>query len=416
MKRILVKTGLIISLLHCEASFSGLLFNVNVNATSNILNINTVTNNIYKNAGIMLNSPGFSLSNVGTECIQSPNGLCTFSVSNIMTKNISITGNGFLSVKLCLNSNGLMTCQNYNNLFIAGIPTFALVNSYNGSAAVYACSLNQTTGAIISCSSAGGGSVISGTAPEGIVVNAAQNTAFLTGGTDEPFVYQCPLNASTGTFGTCTRTEIITPSGYDPQYGMLALNPANTIAYLGDATGRILACPISNNVILGTCTDTGATNINNTIAGINLNRAGTMAYIANYENFITVCKVNGSTFSSCIKKTGGSFTGGVSIPFIEPGQAALNGAETLVYVTDFSPGKVYACSTTPNNTSSFASCFVAGSITNAWGITINARNTMAYITDFNNTVTACRILTNGTFSSCTTNTSISEPVGIALVY
>ncbi len=386
------------------------LFNINTDGFA-LTVTTTIPNHLYSSAGIKFNTPGFSMA---SGCNRSKtSGYCIFPVSDKLPAVIPVMGSGSIatySATLCLNGNGPMSCQQFDNLQYIGPARFAYIANYGETPSVLACTLDMF-GAIETCQDTGGG-IPAGFGANGITLNNAGNTAFLTG-FSEPRVYQCPVNASTGTFSNCTFTTITTPSGYTPEYGMLVLNPTNTLAYIGDNSGRILACPIANNVIQGDCVDTGAI-VEDSISGVTLNRAGTVFYGANYgAPEVTVCAVNGGTFSSCVQKTGGG-----AITFTEPGGVVLNRAETLVYITDYNAGKVYACSTTPNNTSSFANCFTAASgITEAWGIALNAANTVAYVTDFSGLIYTCPVNTDATFGSCTiTSGQVIEGTGIALGY
>ncbi|MBV9575105.1 MAG: hypothetical protein JO149_00605 [Gammaproteobacteria bacterium] len=283
---------------------------------------------------------------------------------------------------------------------------------------VKVCAVDPTDGTLSNCIDAGGGSAIATINPQGIVIDHAGQNAFLTAGfINQPNVFQCAINPVTGVFSSCSVTTITSPSGYQPYYGLLTLNSASTIAFIVDynngATNRVLACPITNGTINPLCTDTGATGLTSDNAGIILNSTNTKAYIGGYGNsYITVCDVNGATFSSCLNKTGGG-----SISFSEPAGVALNAADNILYVADNVFHGVYACDTTPNGTGQFNNCFVATTLpTQPWNIVINKTNTFAYLTDYGSSVYICPILPNGTFATCTVNTSISQPVGIALKY
>jgi hypothetical protein len=299
------------------------------------------------------------------------------------------------------------------------IPKFAYVTQYTNTTSVVVCTVDPVSGLFSNCVDAGGHSVLDNNHPQSIVVNSAGTTAYLTAYTDTPFAYQCTINPTNGTFTACTSTNITTPIGYTPEYGMLALNSANTMTYLADAesnTGRILACPINNNVISATCSDTGATGLSNGApVGIVLNAAQTQAYLGDYDiSFVTQCAVNGSTFSSCSNKTGDG-----TIVFGAPVGVALNNTGTILYVSDDTTKKIYGCNTSPNAGPLFSQCFIASNVpgaTQTWGLTLNATSTFAYITDYSNTIYTCPILPNGTFSTCTANASYSSPVSVAFLY
>lgn len=281
--------------------------------------------------------------------------------------------------------------------------------------AVYVCAINATTDAITSCQDAGGGAALSSVGVQGIKLNSDSSIAYLTNGNGDPDIYQCPINVSDGTFGTCVATTVTSPSGYNSDgYGMLALNTANTIAYLADtANNRIDTCPVSAGVISGACTASVLPALSgNSAEGIILNKASDTIYIADYGAGIYVCDVSGATISSCVLKTGGGASSFTSIADI-----ALNPSEDLLYATSYSTNEVFACDTTPNGTSQFDNCVVATSaVPNAGGVVINAQNTVAYVSPFGSDVYACPILDGGTFDACTATGGFNGAIGMALGY
>lgn len=419
MKRNLINAGTItlMTLMSHSVSFAaGNLFNVT--PIGNVLNITTTIAHQYPRAGIHLNTSGYSLLGQGTECQPQTNGYCLFSVSNTQAANISISNSGAtttaLSVSLCLNGKGPLSCQNYNNLIININPTHAYVTNSNGSV-ISVCTLNSSTGLITTCQNAGGGSALSGTEPQGIVLNNAGTMAYISSFALAD-VIQCPINAN-ASFGTCIATPITSPSGFFSEYGMITLNSTNTIAYIPqyDPSPGVIACPIVNDLILGTCTNTGATGLTGYPSGIVLNSTDTVAYIAAYGNSpgVVVCDVSGTTFSNCVLKTGN----GTGITFSEPGGVALNTSGNILYVADYGTGSVYGCAVTPNNTAFFSSCFTATTSTpDAWGIAIDKSGTFAYVANYNTNVYQCPILPNGTFGSCTTQVGFTEAVDVAFGY
>jgi len=419
MKRLLVKACIGITALAAGISYaknSGLMFNVTASGPQ--LSINTtIPNHTYPNAGIKINTPGFSLSGAGTECTMASNGYCLFSVSDTQAKTISITGTGTMSATLCLNGSGPLSCQDYNGIKIQTNAKYAYFTNEAGSTPVTVCTLNQTTGAIVSCQSAGGGSAIAGIEPEGIVINNTNTIAYISPGTDTPHVYQCPINGADGTFGTCTSTTITSPSGYYAYYGFLTLNPANNIIYLANygGTADVFACSVNNGVINGACQSTGITNFNYYVVGLALNKTATTAYIGHgfgSGQGVTVCSVNGPSFSGCVNKTGG---GGYT--FVSPAGVALNASGNILYIADEEGNTVYGCSTTTQSGASFNSCFPATTqVPDPWAITVNADNTTAYVTNYGNTVYTCPIVADGTFGTCTPTTGFHDAVDVALAY
>lgn len=119
MKRTLVTACVSVALFNCQTGFassSGLFFNVT--AAGNNLSINTtIPHHTYPAAGIKINTPGYTLAGVGTACVNAGNGYCLFSVSDTQAKSLSITGStpsGKLSITLCLNGKGPLSCQDYS--------------------------------------------------------------------------------------------------------------------------------------------------------------------------------------------------------------------------------------------------------------------------------------------------------------
>lgn len=304
-------------------------------------------------------------------------------------------------------------------------PVFAYITQYSEYTPVMVCAVNQDSQLLEDCHSAGGNLLI-GVYPQGIQIGNNGSTAYLTSiNYLSEIIYQCPIYANTGMFGACTLSFIDTPARYEPYYGFLALNSDSTTAFINDydsGVGRVLACPIISNTIQSTCTDTTAP-ADPFYIGIVLNSNNTVAYMGSYATSsstakpVTTCTVNGSTFSACGKKTGDATN---NIVFKHPSGVALNTTNTLVYVADDYNKFVYACNTSSaTDLTLFDNCVkTTNSILpfEPWGITLNANSTFAYITSYDNTVTACSILPNGKFGTCKANTAFDEAVDVALFY
>ncbi|MFA6302232.1 MAG: hypothetical protein WC627_03755 [Legionella sp.] len=312
---------------------------------------------------------------------------------------------------------------------------YAYVTQYSNDVAVQVCEVNHHDHGLEECKSAGGGAILQGLRTSGIQIGNGGSTAYLTAEQNLPYTfniiqnyaYQCPIYANTGMFGTCTETEIVSPSGYNPGGAFLALNTDSTMAFLptiglakslvGNATG-VLACPIASNTIGGYCTDTGVTNLGQPI-GITLNATNTLAFIGSYDEFVTTCQVSGTSFTNCGHKTGDD---PMNPLFGEAIAVALNKTGTILYVTDNSNGFVYGCDTSTINTSTntFSSCFEASDkfTPQPWGLALNTQNSVAYLTFYSDTVSACSILPNGHFDTCVTTDAgtFDQAIDIALFY
>jgi hypothetical protein len=415
----------------CALAEESAFFNVVVKGSTLINITTTVPNKTYANAGIKINSPSYSLAGVGTECTQSPTtGYCLFSVSDTASKNISLTGSGdTLSLTLCLDGTGnsSSTCQNYNVSMVTTTPRFAYFTD-SGSTPVHVCTLSATTGLITSCQSAGFDTLLP-SAGTGITLNNTSTMAYITWeGTTSPTMYQCAINAVDGTFTSCAQQTIYAQgsgNAYYPYYGMPGLNASNSILYLNDgynlSAGRVLACKITGNTLSSECTDTGATGLLYEITGITTTQVAgqTYAYIGDgYDNHtMSVCAVSsdGLTFSGCVQKTGGG-----TETFAYPMMAVFNASGTMAYISDYDNG-VYACSTTPNNTSKFSNCILAwdggGLSIDYLGIAIGRNGRMAYVSGYSSVVAQCPILSTGYFGTCTQFSSVmSSFVAVALGY
>lgn len=94
---------------------SGLLFNVSISGMT--LSLKPKTNYTYPDVGLLITSPNYSFSKPATQCTGWPktNGYCTFSAGPSTPALITIKGAaGVLKFKLCLNSWGKISCQNYS--------------------------------------------------------------------------------------------------------------------------------------------------------------------------------------------------------------------------------------------------------------------------------------------------------------
>ena len=241
--------------------------------------------------------------------------------------------------------------------------------------------------------------------PQGITFNNDGSRAYVTTYTSSalgPVAWECVVNSSDGTFSSCSSYVITSPSSYFQAYGMVALNNTNTTAYIVDYYGAdVLLCPLNNSGAFSSsvCTSSGVTSLSNPI-GIALDSAGTTAYIGGSGSGVSVCTVSVGAFTTCINKTGDG-----TISFNNVYDVALNRAGTLIYITEPYSNNVYACSTSPNFSSTFSSCFnVSGSnsFNTPYGIVLNRAGTMAYLTsnaDPGNTY-ECPVKNDGTFDSC----------------
>lgn len=394
---------------------TGTLFNVTLSNLT--LNITTnIPNHNYTSAGIKLNTSNYSLANPGSECVPHQNGYCLFSVNNVSSKTITITGNsGVLSLTLCLNGISAVSCQTSTFSVTAGPKNAYITNNANGT--VLICPI-QSNGAFGHCNDSGN----TFSSPIGIRFNSSGTIAYIVNnlGGGAAAVSLCPVNTD-GTFGNCTGsgstgTAFILP--FD-----IALNSADTIAYVTNvslAVVPVLACPINANGTLGSCSTAGATagQIPRP-RGIVLNRSGSRAYVVSYfTSDVILCNVNtNGTFGSC-----GSAGNTGSGSFSSPSGITLNADETKAYVANSGNNTISVCPINSNGT--FGACVYSGNSGTAFSnpvfVALNSTKALAYVTNvLSNSVLMCPLNENGGFGACldsgNSGSAFNGPAGIALL-
>ena len=416
MKRIFTHISIILLLSLYQIAFasSGLFFNVDT--IGSVLNITTtVPNHTYSSAGIKINTSGYNLTNIGSDCIPNKNGYCLFSVSDVTTKAISITGaTGSVNITLCLNGFPPLSCQTYNTPVVKARAAYVA----NGRDGVSLCPINPN-GTFASCTDSGNSGVAFNQL-RGIALNISETILYVVNqGTAS--VLRCPVNANS-TLGACadsgnTGVAFITPVG-------IALNPTATIAYVtnlisGAQYDTVLKCPINPNGTFGACSDSGNTGVNfRNPFGIVITSNGDFAYVTNTNsNAVLKCPINSDgTFGAC------SDSGNTGVVFSSPRYITLNTTETAAYVSNGTGNTVSFCPINPNG--SFGACTGSGNTGDAFngprGIAVNPSNTFAYVANnVTSTVFLCPMNSNGTFGTCldsgNTGVPFAGPQGIALI-
>ena len=391
MKRIFAKISTLLLLLTCQASFATTLLNVVTNGTRLI--ITPIANHTYPKMSIQMNSTEYCLTDLDNNCVAS----ALFSASKTSPKIFSITGpaDPHLSVSLtiCVNDDDPLTCKNYttNNNPIAYVSNF-------GNDSVSLCSINSD-GTFGDCGNSG----IAGTPFKEtyqMALNASGTIAYVVDRRGLK-IYRCSINVN-GTFSTCidsgnTGVSFKFPSG-------IALNSAGTMAYVTNQTGGgqwgISACPINADGSFGACVPAWSAgprfNIPN---GITLNKAGTIAYIANFaSNIVFMCPINANgTFEPCTD------SGNNGVAFAGPFGIILNNVGNIAYITNANNNTVSMCPINANGT--FGTCVNAGNSGIAFdgprGLALNSTETIAYVTNFRNDVmSTCPVNSDGTFGVC----------------
>lgn len=363
----------------------------------------TVPNHTYPSAGIKIQSQGYELTGIGTECQNAGNGYCVFSVSDTQPTTLSLRAQaGDLKVTLCLDGKGPLTCQEYNHLHVQ---LAYVTQPFLGTSGMISVCPVQANGTFGPCQDAGGGSeFVYG--PEALVFNAAQTLAYIDNwGSSSLSV--CPVK-STGVFGSCLQSF-----PYFQDHGGIVLTPNESALLVTDwSLNQVSRCPLNADGTIASCTPTGSGFYNP--FGIALNSAGTLAYVVNNSpsGSISVCEASDGTLSNCVD------SGAFGVGFDYPSGIVLNNAQTLAYIANSNGTTVTVCPIIAGGL--LGSCFDAGydSFNLAWGIALNKDNTYAYVSNYNgNSVTVCTILTNGTFGSCVDSTQPfpGQPVGMAIL-
>ncbi len=255
---------------------AGNLFSVS--GTQSQLTISTTTDHFYKNAGIQITSGNFSLSNSDADCAMIANGYCFFSVGQNSPKNIGITGTGNnVSMRLCLNARGPVSCQQYNvSLSSSSGSTITdyvyIVNSLSNSVTLCEGSSNGTLG---NCSDSGATNL---GGPRGIARHPSLNVVYIANSSGNAITY-CNINTTTKKLENCVSNSglgLNQPSGL--AVGVVSLTPylyvtnfgSNLVKYcqLDGATGAITSC-----------TD-ATSSFGTSLYGIALNPTASIAYVS----------------------------------------------------------------------------------------------------------------------------------------
>ena len=401
---------------------SGLFFNVSTKGRSLIIST-TIAQHVYPPAGIKINTAGYVLNKIGTDCIDGGNGYCLFTVSNTTSRVISIKGGaGTVSLSLCLDGNGPISCQNYKVTLPAIQPYAYVPNFKNGNTSTVSICPIKPDGGFGACVDAS--NVFDG--PTGIVLNSSGNIAYVSNYSLNG-VKKCIINDD-GSFGACTDSGSSGLSFNGPMG--IVLNGTGRIAYVANNPGNFISkCSINANGTWGACVDSGNSGESfSGPTGITLNKAGDLAYIANHDgNAVIICPINpDGTFGFCQDssypisfKSKGKFAVCFLAPgtFSGPNGVILNGTENFAYVTNYNNGLVNLCRIQPDG--SFGTCVDLVALNGPVGIVLNGTGALAYITEYNsNSVTKCSVNIDGTFGICddsgSTGVSFNNPFFIAL--
>ncbi len=253
--------------------------------------------------------------------------------------------------------------------------------------------------------------IVSGVVPTPVPSPKA-TFAWITNQNTNQVIY-CQVNAD-GTFSNCQDTG---GTGFSTP-ALIALNPANTIAYIANArlpTGFVSICSIMPNGAFSTCQ---IEPFFDQTFGVTLNPAGTFAYVTeNTFDIVFYCQVNplDGSLTHCLDAGGAGFDGPTGI--------AINPSNTLAYITNSvtgSPGTVIICQIIPSGPTVGALQNCTPATSTAFNIprdiVFNKVGDVAWVTNQGNgTVAFCAVAPGGSLNSCTTTGPIfNDPQGMAL--
>lgn len=379
---------------------TGRFFKIRVSGSILIIRT-TIPNHRYPDAGIRINTPGYSVVN----CKPSGN-FCLFSVSDKKPAKLVIDGpKGSINVTLCLKGTGPLSCQNYNINLTSGTPRFAFIAD-NAVTDFHQCSINPNTGEFTNCPA-----IPFADFTGDIAFNSRGTFGYVS--TFSNGVYVCNVNTNTGAFSNC----VTTGNGLANVLLGIALHKFNTMtfAYISSAgANNVTKCDVNNSTgVLSNCAVTGPGF--NQPTGITINRAGTYAYIGNGAGNgteLTKCAIDPVTgdLNDCESAYFGDFAG--------PTWVAFNPLETMAYVANNIGNTISVCSV-DRTTGALFRCSNTGifAYDGPYSIALNSSGTFAYITESSpGDVVKCTVNTKtGALTSCAlTGPNLGGALGITL--
>ncbi len=202
----------------------------------------------------------------------------------------------------------------------------------------------------------------------------------------------CQIGAS-GDLSACENQEL---NGADVVHQMVVNARTGSMYFLQDDADSILVCNGAGGPISSCAPATGGDTFKDP-EFLALNAGGTMAYVANEDNTVTVCSIAGDgTFSSCVPTdANGTLDTPVSIGLVSGAYGThayfLNG-ETKSEVT--------ACTLAPNGMPSTCQAQNDGTFTAPTTIAFSPDGKYAYIGNLDDSVAICSIGNDASLSSC----------------
>lgn len=398
MKGIRTISGLLAGMLLIQTAYSapGKFFRL----TPDGLNINITTKvpthpTPYYTAGLILNSPGFSVSSgPGVRCT-SDGQFCRFAqIGNNLPVSVKITGPAgqTAGLILCLSVDHGLSCQNYS-VEIGGLGLIYVVNNDNDT--VSKCAIDQS-GNLSNCSTAANGFF----EPKAIAFNTQKNLAYIA---ETAGVKKCTISAF-GNLTACTPTG----PGFGSPVLSIVLDSAQTIAYVTDFAGNITTCTIAISGDLAGCTSQSSGS--SILTDITLNPAGNLAYLVGSGVFF-------SDIVKCGIDSNGNITGCNVTNYNEVFRnITINQAGTYAYLSEDS-GSVWQFSI--NQAGDLVNGIEFTGFNNPRDLIINSAGTELYVSNRStNTVSRCMLNpANGNLILPYVNSGngLSEPQGLAFL-
>lgn len=388
----------------------------NYNVSAIKLNISTTpANHIYPFAGIKINTPGYTVANVGTDCTPFNTGYCLFSTGNTAHKQITIQNNNTHALSLSPATLPPATLNTaYNQTLIAS----GEIGPY-----IYTVSSSSLPPGLSLTSSGTNAGLISGTpTSNGIypfTITAADTNSSDSGSKNYTIVVSgsLTLNPSSlpaGQRGTAYNQTITASSGVGPYTFTVAsgtLPPGLTLSSGGAITGTPTNMGTYHFTIMATDTNSADTGSQSYSLVIN----ASFAYVTNpHNNTVSLCQVNHTSgaLSGCTS-TGSGF-GSPDYLSLSPD----NSVPRHAYIANFLNSNIILC-TADSITGQLSSCAQTGpSFLDARVIILNSAMTFAYISGDGGSgnVTQCSIdSTTGALSNCVfTGSGFLASSGMAL--
>lgn len=276
-----------------------------------------------------------------------------------------------------------------------------------GSSTISSCTINSN-GTLTACTASNPGGL---SGPIAIALNTANTFAYISNNNNTISV--CSINAD-ATFGSCSASN---PNSTFNSPGVSGLNIKNSLLYVDNyGNNTVSICSINTNGTLNTCTASNPNSIfNGPDVGV-LNPSETFYYVSNNGNStVAKCSLNSDgTFNTCTSSNpGGTFS--------SPSGISINAAGTFLYVNNSGTNKVSVCPINSDGTLGTCTASNPGNTFTGIGFgknRINSAGTFLYVANANsNTVSTCSINSDGSLGTCvasTENGTFSTPQGIAL--